>query len=98
MLEKLLPASGRTTFRPCYIEPPPPPIPLLPPQLIAGSTLRLSDQAAQAFGASFYHALIIGGYTVKHAFDIALNLVNASGRDAIPQGDNFLLLPEGKRV
>lgn len=51
------------------------------------------DQAAQAFGAAFYHALIIGGYTVQGAFDIAMNLVNASGRD--PQGDNFLLLPEG---
>lgn len=36
-----------------------------------------------------------GRYTVKQAFDIALNTVNADNPNAPPQGDHFLLLPPG---
>lgn len=43
----------------------------------------------------FYHALVIGGYHIQGAFEIALNTVNASS-DSSLQGDNFLLLPIGE--
>eukprot|EP00752_Nemacystus_decipiens_P002493 g2344.t1 len=55
-----------------------------------------SVTAAQQFANQFYDALMSehGRYTVRHAFDIALNTVNASDNpNAPPQGDNFLLLP-----
>ncbi|CAM9339383.1 unnamed protein product, partial [Discosporangium mesarthrocarpum] len=52
---------------------------------------RVTDQAAELFGRNFYHALIVGGFTVKDAFNIGLSTVNATSEE----GDNFLLLPAG---
>ncbi|CAM9759163.1 unnamed protein product [Ectocarpus sp. 6 AP-2014] len=57
----------------------------------------VTDQAAQQFAKQFYDALLseAGKFTVKQAFDIALNTVNAHPPHARPQGDHFLLLPHG---
>ncbi|CAM9674291.1 unnamed protein product [Ectocarpus sp. 4 AP-2014] len=57
----------------------------------------VTDQAAQQFAKQFYDALLseAGRFTVKQAFDIALNTVNAHPPNARPQGDHFLLLPHG---
>ncbi len=59
--------------------------------------LTIIDQAAQQFANQFYDALLSMDslYTVKQAYDIALNTVNADNPNAPPQGDHFLLLPAG---
>lgn len=61
------------------------------------SHVQLADQAAQQFANQFYDALMSddGRYTVRQAFEIALNTVNADNPNAPPQGDHFLLLPPG---
>lgn len=48
----------------------------------------------------FYDALMNehGRYTVRQAFDIAFNTVNADNPNTPPQGDHFLLLPPGLRL
>lgn len=59
----------------------------------------IADQAAQQFANQFYYALMSDGrYTVRQAYDIALNTVNADNPNAPPQGDHFLLLPPGLRA
>lgn len=65
------------------------------------SSVRVfADQAAQQFANQFYDALMSedGRYTVRQAFEIALNTVNADNPNAPPQGDHFLLLPPGSGV
>ncbi|CAM9791615.1 unnamed protein product, partial [Ectocarpus fasciculatus] len=60
-----------------------------------------SDEEARHFSAVFYDALFENGgrYTVKQAFDIALNFVNAthSGAPKHHPGGQFLLLPKGMK-
>lgn len=55
------------------------------------------DQAVQQFANQFYDALLSqdGRYTVKQAYDIAVNTVDADNPNAPPQGDQFVLLPLG---
>ncbi|CAM9707476.1 unnamed protein product, partial [Ectocarpus sp. 12 AP-2014] len=61
---------------------------------------NVTDEEARHFSTVFYDALFENGgkYTVKQAFDIALNFVNATHSSAPNKhaGGHFLLLPTGK--
>ncbi|CAN0532236.1 unnamed protein product, partial [Ectocarpus sp. 12 AP-2014] len=62
---------------------------------------NVTDEEARHFSTVFYDALFENGgrYTVKQAFDIALNFVNATHSSAPNKhaGGHFLLLPKGKK-
>ncbi|CAB1101246.1 unnamed protein product [Ectocarpus sp. CCAP 1310/34] len=62
---------------------------------------NVTDEEALHFSTVFYDALLENGgrYTVKQAFDIALNFVNATHSSAPNRhaGGHFVLLPKGKK-